>query len=166
LLSPSELDSKGLIEFTEIGLAVEALVQQRDKDGVGAIAGNIIRVCDARNSGELEYLQTHEACLSPAEGQAGFSLLARAQARARIHARALSLGEFAGRLPPQRSLMVRWLLRSCVGARSSSVEMNLGEAKVSRLLSGTDRGSSRCRYPPMALCVAASFQRLKRWVSL
>ena len=70
------IESKGLIEFTEIGFAVQALVQQREKDGVGAIAGNIIRVCDARELGELEYLQTHEASLSPAEGQAGFSLLA------------------------------------------------------------------------------------------
>lgn len=70
------VDSKGQVEFIEIGFAVQALVQQREKDGVGAIAGNIIRVCDARDSGELEYFQTHEASLSPAEGQAGFSLLA------------------------------------------------------------------------------------------
>jgi hypothetical protein len=76
------IDSKGLIEFIEIGLAVQALVQQREKDGVGAIAGNIIRVSDAGKSGELEYFQTHEASLSPAEGQAGFSLLA-SNARAR-----------------------------------------------------------------------------------
>lgn len=72
----SVVDSNGLIEFIEIGFAVEALVQQREKDGVGAIAGNIIRVCVARDSGELEYFQTHEASLSAAEGQAGFSLLA------------------------------------------------------------------------------------------
>jgi hypothetical protein len=69
-------DSKGTIEFTEIGFAMEALVQQRRKEGVGAIAGNVIRVVDARVSGELEYLQQHEAGIAREEGQVGFSLLA------------------------------------------------------------------------------------------
>ncbi len=70
------IDSEGLIEFIEIGFAVQELVQQRKKVGVGAIAGNVIRVVNARISGELEYLQTHEASISPEEGNAGFSLLA------------------------------------------------------------------------------------------
>jgi hypothetical protein len=69
-------DSEGLIEFTEISIALEDLVQQRSKEGVGAIDGNVIRVVDARLSGELEYLQIHEAGFGPAEGQSGFSLLA------------------------------------------------------------------------------------------
>ena len=67
-------DSKGQIEFVEIGNAVEELVQQRNRQ-VGAIAGNIIRVCDAWPSGKLEYLQAGEATVSPEEGQSGFSLL-------------------------------------------------------------------------------------------
>jgi hypothetical protein len=66
-------DSEGQIEFTEISSAVEELVQQRNRQ-VGAIAGNIIRVCDARPSGKLEYLQVGEATVGPEEGQSGFSL--------------------------------------------------------------------------------------------
>ena len=50
------VDSKGQVEFIEIGFAVQALVQQREKDGVGAIAGNIIRVCDARELGRTRIL--------------------------------------------------------------------------------------------------------------
>jgi hypothetical protein len=69
-------DSKGLIEFIEIGFALQALVEQRRRDGTGAIGGNIIRVVDAKISRELEYLQTHEAGISPAEGAVGYSLLA------------------------------------------------------------------------------------------
>jgi len=67
-------DSKGQIEFIEISNALEELVQQRNKQ-VGAIAGNIIRVCDAWPSGKLEYLQVGEATVGPEEGQSGFSLL-------------------------------------------------------------------------------------------
>jgi hypothetical protein len=70
------IDSEGQIEFMEVGFAVQRLVEQRKHEGVGAISGNVIRVVDARISGELEYLQTHEASVGPAEGQSGFSLLA------------------------------------------------------------------------------------------
>jgi hypothetical protein len=69
-------DSKGLVEFMETGLALQGLVEQRRNDGVGAIAGNIIRVVDAKLSRKLEYLQTHEASITQAEGAAGYSLLA------------------------------------------------------------------------------------------
>jgi hypothetical protein len=74
-ISPVE-DDEGLTEFMETGLALQALVEQRRGDGVGAIAGNIVRVVDARISRELEYLQTHEASTTQAEGVGGYSLLA------------------------------------------------------------------------------------------
>ncbi|WP_065753865.1 hypothetical protein [Bradyrhizobium paxllaeri] len=67
-------DSKGQIEFMEISLALEELVQQRNK-AVGAIGGNVIRVRDAWPSGNLEYMQIGMASLSPEEGQSGYSLL-------------------------------------------------------------------------------------------
>ncbi|MCK1348061.1 hypothetical protein IVB25_29820 [Bradyrhizobium sp. 193] len=70
------VNSAGLVEFVEIGLALQALVEQRRGEGIGAIAGNIIRVVDARNSRKLEYLRTHEASITQAEGKAGYSLLA------------------------------------------------------------------------------------------
>jgi hypothetical protein len=70
------IENKGLIEFIEIGFAAQELVQQRRNEGVGAIAGNVIRVSTAWPSGELQYLQTHESSVGPAEGTAGFSLLA------------------------------------------------------------------------------------------
>lgn len=69
-------DSKGLTEFIETGLALQALVEQRRREGVGSIAGNVIRVVDARTSRKLEYLQTHEASVTQAEGTGGYSLLA------------------------------------------------------------------------------------------
>ncbi|WP_368507087.1 hypothetical protein [Bradyrhizobium lupini] len=72
----SIVNSAGLVEFVEIGLALQALVEQRRGEGIGAIAGNIIRVVDARISRKLEYLQTHEASITQAEGKAGYSLLA------------------------------------------------------------------------------------------
>jgi hypothetical protein len=55
---------------------MEALANRRQSESVGAIAGCIIRVVDARISKELEYLQSGEASVSPAEGQSGFSVLA------------------------------------------------------------------------------------------
>jgi hypothetical protein len=68
--------SAGEIEFQEISLAMEALVNRRRSDSVGAIAGCIVRVVDARISKELEYLQSGEMGVSPEEGQSGFSVLA------------------------------------------------------------------------------------------
>jgi hypothetical protein len=67
--------SDGEKEFAEISDAMEDLVHQR-RGSVGAIAGCIIRVVDARISQELEYLQAVEASVSPWEGPSGFSLLA------------------------------------------------------------------------------------------
>jgi hypothetical protein len=68
--------SAGEIEFQEISFAMEALVNQRTSQSVGAIAGCIVRVADARISKELEYLQSGEVGVSPEEGQTGFSVLA------------------------------------------------------------------------------------------
>lgn len=68
--------SAGEIEFQEISFALEALANQRLSRSVGAIAGCIIRVVDARISKELEYLQSGEAGISLEEGQIGFSVLA------------------------------------------------------------------------------------------
>ena len=55
---------------------MEALVHGRLSQSIGAIAGCIVRVVDARISRELEYLQFGEAGISPEEGQIGFSVLA------------------------------------------------------------------------------------------
>jgi hypothetical protein len=55
---------------------MEALVNQRLSQSVGAIAGSIIRVVDAKISGEFEYLQSGEVTVSAEEGQSGFSVLA------------------------------------------------------------------------------------------
>jgi hypothetical protein len=67
--------SEGENYFAEISDAMEDLVHQR-RGSVGAIAGCIIRVVDARISKELEYLQAVEASVLPWEGISGFSLLA------------------------------------------------------------------------------------------
>jgi hypothetical protein len=64
------------IEFHEISSAMEALVNQRLSTTVGAIAGCVVRVVDARISKEIEYLQSGEVGISPEEGQSGFSVLA------------------------------------------------------------------------------------------
>jgi hypothetical protein len=64
------------IEFHEISFAMERLVNQRLSQSVGAIAGSIVRVVDARISGELEYLQSGEVSVSAEEGQSGFTVLA------------------------------------------------------------------------------------------
>ena len=62
-------------EFAEISDAMEELVHQR-RGSVGAIAGCIIRVVDARISGKLEYMQAVEVSTFPWEGHSGFTLLA------------------------------------------------------------------------------------------
>jgi hypothetical protein len=68
--------SAGEIEFHEMSFAMEALVNQRLSQTVGAIAGCIVRVVDARISKEIEYLQSGEVGVSLEEGQTGFSVLA------------------------------------------------------------------------------------------
>jgi hypothetical protein len=73
-------DSKGQMEFMEISLALEELVQRRNK-AVGAIGGNVIRVRNAWPSGNLEYLQVGMASSSREEGQSGFSLLSSSTGR-------------------------------------------------------------------------------------
>jgi hypothetical protein len=71
----SLITSEGENYFAEISDAMEDLVHQR-RGSVGAIAGCIIRVVDARISKELEYLQAVETSVLPWEGISGFSLLA------------------------------------------------------------------------------------------
>ncbi len=66
----------GEIKFEEIAVAMEALTQERKIDGVGAVAGCVLRVVDARISGGLEYLQSGEKSNSPWEAEAGFTFLA------------------------------------------------------------------------------------------
>ena len=70
------VQSEGEIEFGEISAAMEALTHRRQSKSVGAIAGCVTRVVNARISGELEYLQSVEASVTPWEGNSGFSLLA------------------------------------------------------------------------------------------
>jgi hypothetical protein len=56
---------------------MEALTnEQRKNQSVGAIAGCITHVVDAKRSGELEYLQSVESTLSPEEGHSGYTILA------------------------------------------------------------------------------------------
>jgi hypothetical protein len=68
--------TEGEVEFAVVSDAMEALTHRRRSKIVGAIAGCVTRVVDARISGELEYLQSVEASLTPWEGNSGFSLLA------------------------------------------------------------------------------------------
>ena len=68
--------TEGETEFAKMSDAMEALTQSRRSESVGAIAGCITRVVNARISGELEYLQSVEASLTPWEGVSGFSVLA------------------------------------------------------------------------------------------
>jgi hypothetical protein len=70
------VQSEGENEFARISEAMEALTHRRLSASVGAIAGCVTRVVDARISGELEYLQSVEVSVTPWEGDAGFSLLA------------------------------------------------------------------------------------------
>jgi len=68
--------SEGEIEFAEVSNAMEALTHGRRSGSVGAIAGCVTRVVNARISRELEYLQSVEASLTPWEGSSGFSFMA------------------------------------------------------------------------------------------
>jgi hypothetical protein len=68
--------SPGEIEFQEISSAMEALVNQRQSQSIGAIAGCIVRVADAGLSKKIEYLQSGEVGITPEEGPTGFSILA------------------------------------------------------------------------------------------
>jgi len=70
------VQSEGEIQFEEISAAMEALTHRRQSESVGAIAGCVTRVVDARISWELEYLQSVEVSVTPWEGNSGFSLLA------------------------------------------------------------------------------------------
>jgi len=67
--------TNGEKEFDEISDAMEVLASRRSAS-VGAIAGCVIRVVNARISRQLEYLQAVEASISHAEGHSGYSLLA------------------------------------------------------------------------------------------
>lgn len=67
--------SDGAREFAAVSDAMETLVHQR-RGSVGAIAGCVIRVVDARISKTLEYMQASEVSKTPWEGESGFSLLA------------------------------------------------------------------------------------------
>jgi hypothetical protein len=71
------VESQGEISFAQASAAlVEIVAQQRKGKAVGAIAGNVLRVVDARPSGSLQYLQQGELGVSLEEGQAGYSFLA------------------------------------------------------------------------------------------
>lgn len=72
----SQAVTDGEKEFDQVSDAMEKLTHQRRSGTVGAICGCVTRVVDARISGKLEYLQSVEASVSPAEGLGGFSLLA------------------------------------------------------------------------------------------
>ena len=63
-------------EFSVVSDAMEALTHSHQIESVGAIAGCVTRVVDAKISGELEYLQAVEASLTPWEGNSGVSVLA------------------------------------------------------------------------------------------
>lgn len=72
----SPLVTVGEEEFCQVSDAMATLTHQRRSETVGAICGCVTRVVDARISGKLEYMQSVEASVSPAEGHGGFSLLA------------------------------------------------------------------------------------------
>jgi hypothetical protein len=64
------------IDYMQTLHAVEALVNERRVDGVGAIGGLVTVVVNARISGKLEYMQRVERGVTPWEGLVGFTLLA------------------------------------------------------------------------------------------
>ena len=71
--------TEGEREFDVVSDAMEALSRDtvgRKYASVGAISGCVIRVVDARLSGELEYLQAVEVSNFPWEPQGGFTVLA------------------------------------------------------------------------------------------
>jgi hypothetical protein len=70
------IESPGEVEFDQVSLAIEELTHRRRSESVGAIAGCVIRVVDARISGKLEYLQSVESSIWSWEGRSGFSVLA------------------------------------------------------------------------------------------
>jgi hypothetical protein len=73
---PLQLDA-GEIEFCELSSAMERRVQtNKDDRDIGAIAGCVVRVAEARISRKLEYLQVSETSITPWEGRSGFSFLA------------------------------------------------------------------------------------------
>jgi|HubBroStandDraft_1064217.scaffolds.fasta_scaffold59006_2 hypothetical protein len=67
--------TEGEKEFSVVSDAMEALTHRRTSKVVGAIAGCVTRVVNARISGRLEYMQSVEASLTPWEDKSGFSLL-------------------------------------------------------------------------------------------
>ncbi|WP_426611064.1 hypothetical protein [Bradyrhizobium sp. McL0616] len=78
-ITRSDLVTSGEQEFDVVSDAIEAL--SRDRVGrkqptVGAISGCVVRIVDARISGQLEYLQAVEASNFPWEPAGGFTLLA------------------------------------------------------------------------------------------
>lgn len=71
--------TSGEKEFSVVSDAMEALCWDcvgRKEPTVGAISGCVVRVVDARISGQLEYLQTVEASHFPWEPPGGFTILA------------------------------------------------------------------------------------------
>ncbi|MGY4289670.1 hypothetical protein ACVWXO_008936 [Bradyrhizobium sp. LM2.7] len=113
-IEPIDYDN-GLREFIELGFALQSLVEQRRRDGVGAIAGNIIRIVDARISRKLEYLQTHEASVTGAEGAGGYSLLASNSGK-----RGIGIYYLAGRLG---FVMIAGDTESCRKLDAESLDM-------------------------------------------
>lgn len=82
---------------------------------MGAIAGNIIRIVDARISRKLEYLQTHEASVTGAEGAGGYSLLASNSGK-----RGIGIYYLAGRLG---FVMIAGDTESCRKLDAESLDM-------------------------------------------
>jgi hypothetical protein len=71
----SESDAE--IYFIKARNAMESITSQWNARGsVGAICGGVTCVANAKISGKLEYMQTHLASISPAEGISGFSFFA------------------------------------------------------------------------------------------
>jgi hypothetical protein len=71
--------TNGEKEFSIVSDAMEALCWEcvsRKEPTVGAISGCVVRVVDARISGQLEYLQTVEASHFPWEPSGGFTVMA------------------------------------------------------------------------------------------
>ena len=58
----------GEIEFQRLSDAMELITNSNRRNTVGAIAGCVIRVADARRSKRLEYLQTVEGQIPPLRG--------------------------------------------------------------------------------------------------
>ena len=66
--------STGELDFESISDAMIRLTSQwNSKSTVGSISSGVTRICNARISGKLEYLQSHVASVSPFEGSSGYS---------------------------------------------------------------------------------------------